>query len=123
MKKKGFMMLPCIAAVAIATFIGTKAIKPNVNDLLLQNVEALSNNSDITTGGTSTIMWQNSHICLMRYDPNLRTDVPTDSVKGESIGKLCMSEKDIKNAKAKGYHYNSHVHNYMICKEKLENID
>lgn len=31
MKKKVLMMLPCIAAVAITTFIGTKAIKPNVN--------------------------------------------------------------------------------------------
>jgi len=46
MKKKVFMMLSCITAVAIATFVGTKALKPNVNDLLLQNVEALSQDGD-----------------------------------------------------------------------------
>ena len=39
-------MLSCITAVAIATFVGTKALKPNVNDLLLQNVEALSQDGD-----------------------------------------------------------------------------
>lgn len=38
-------MLPCIAAVAIATFVGTKAFKSNAsgsNALLMANVEALS---------------------------------------------------------------------------------
>lgn len=44
MKKKIFL-LPCIAAVAIATFVGAKPFKTNAsesNDLLLANVEALS---------------------------------------------------------------------------------
>lgn len=38
-------MLPCIAAIAIATFVGTKAMKSNAdesNALLMANVEALS---------------------------------------------------------------------------------
>lgn len=38
------MMLSCIAAVAIASFVGKKAFEPHAyetNDLLLQNVEAL----------------------------------------------------------------------------------
>ena len=48
MKKKLFL-LPCIAAVAIATFVGAKSFQTNAyesNDLLLQNVEALSAGSD-----------------------------------------------------------------------------
>lgn len=52
MKKK--FMLPCIAAVAIATFVSTKTIKSNAsegNDLLMENVEALSLTGD-NGGGT-----------------------------------------------------------------------
>ena len=44
MKKKIFL-LPCIAAVAIATFVGAKSYKTSAyesNELLLANVEALS---------------------------------------------------------------------------------
>ena len=42
--KKKVIMLSCIAAVAIATFVGTKALQSNAyeNGLLTQNVEALS---------------------------------------------------------------------------------
>lgn len=50
MKTKKFL-LPCIAAVAIATFVGAKSFKTNAyesNDLLLANVEAMSNGSDLT---------------------------------------------------------------------------
>ncbi len=39
-------MLPCIAVVAIATFVGTKTLESNVNEsnnLLLANVKALTN--------------------------------------------------------------------------------
>ena len=42
-------MLPCIAAVATATFIGTKTLKSNAsenNALLIANMEALSQSSD-----------------------------------------------------------------------------
>lgn len=45
MKKKKKIMLPCMAAVAIAMFVGAKVMKPNAiesNGLLLTNVEALS---------------------------------------------------------------------------------
>ena len=44
MKKKIFL-LPCIAAFAIATFVGAKALRSNAsesNALLMANVEALS---------------------------------------------------------------------------------
>ena len=44
MNKKLFL-LPCIAAVAIATVVGTKAFKSNAdesNELLMANVEALT---------------------------------------------------------------------------------
>ena len=43
--KKKFFLLPCIAAVAIATVVGTKTFKSNAderNELLMANVEALS---------------------------------------------------------------------------------
>jgi hypothetical protein len=43
--RKKLLMLPCIAAVAIATFVGTKTMKSNAlesNDLLLANIEALT---------------------------------------------------------------------------------
>ena len=52
MKTKKFW-LPCIAAVAIATFVGAKSFKTNAsesNDLLLANVEALSTPSDPGAG-------------------------------------------------------------------------
>jgi len=45
MKKKAFLTLPCIAAVAIATFVGKKTFESSAlegNGLFLQNVEALS---------------------------------------------------------------------------------
>lgn len=48
MKTRKFL-LPCIAAVAIATFVGAKSFKTNAsesNDLLLANVEALSAGGD-----------------------------------------------------------------------------
>ena len=54
MKKKVFMMLPCIAAVTIATFVGTKTFRSNANeyeDLLLQIVEALAS-GDFAVGNT-----------------------------------------------------------------------
>ena len=42
--KKKVIMLSCIAAVAIASFVGTKTFQSNAyeNGLLTQNVEALS---------------------------------------------------------------------------------
>lgn len=52
MKKKVFLMLPCIAAVAIATFVGKKSFTGNggvVNDILLQNVEALAQKGDLVS--------------------------------------------------------------------------
>ena len=42
---KKFLMLPCIAAVAIATFVAAKNLGSNAykcNDLFMANVEALS---------------------------------------------------------------------------------
>ncbi len=54
MKKKVFMMLPCIAAVAIATIVGKRTLGLNANDtssLLIQNVEALSQGGADDLGG------------------------------------------------------------------------
>lgn len=49
MKKKLFMMLPCIAAVAIAIIVGKKTYESNAyesSSLLMQNVEALASHSE-----------------------------------------------------------------------------
>ena len=49
MKKKIFLMLPCIAAVAIATFVGKKTFESHAyeaNSLLMQNVEALAKDKE-----------------------------------------------------------------------------
>jgi len=49
--KKKVITLSCIAAVAIASFVGTKAFQSNAyeNGLLTQNVEALSKSEGGTT--------------------------------------------------------------------------
>ena len=60
MKKKSLFILPCIAAVAIATFVGTKALKSNAcenNNLLIQNVEALSSGVDSNSQGDPVDCW------------------------------------------------------------------
>ena len=47
--KKKFMMLSCIAAVAIATIVGKKTLESHAyetNNLLMQNVEALATGTD-----------------------------------------------------------------------------
>ena len=51
MKKNFILALPCIAAVAFATFVGKKALEASAcdgNSLLMQNVEALTQNEEQT---------------------------------------------------------------------------
>ena len=44
MRKKHLLMMPCMAAIAIAAVVGTKSLQTNAsNSLLMANVEALSN--------------------------------------------------------------------------------
>lgn len=61
-------MLPCIAAVAIGTFVGTKALKSNAgeNSLLMANVEALSQDVEGKVGRTPTPGTQRCYL----YDEN-----------------------------------------------------
>ena len=57
MKKKGFLMLSCIAAVAIATFVGKKTFESHAyetSSLMMQNVAALSSNDNAS---------QRYHLC------------------------------------------------------------
>ena len=56
MKKKIFM-LPCIAAVAIATFVGKQTFESNAYDdyvLMMENVEALSQDEGIRVASCYT---------------------------------------------------------------------
>ena len=65
MKKKVFIMLPCTAAVAIATFICKKSLTQSggkVSDLLLQNVEALAQKED----SVSELHYSNIHIACFK---------------------------------------------------------
>lgn len=80
MKKNLLLMLPCIAAVATATFVGTKALKSNAcetNALLMANVEALSNNE-----GPDQLP---KHLNDEDYKSlkNTKVEVKFDSLKGE----------------------------------------
>ena len=50
--KRKILMLPCIAAVAIATFVGKKTMESNAyekNSILMENVEALSAGEGLIT--------------------------------------------------------------------------
>lgn len=81
-------MLPCIAAVAIATYIGTKTLKANAsesNALLMTNVEALSDVEwddlddcyfDVFSGG-SPEMPKNLLKCPDGTKPNRITKCPS----------------------------------------------
>ena len=47
--KKKIILMPCIVAVAFATFVGKNTFESHANetvDLLMQNLEALSNDED-----------------------------------------------------------------------------
>jgi len=65
MKKKVFIMLPCIAAVAIATFVGKKTLDSHAfesDGLLVQNVEALAD-PDVP----SSIGYNSTHLKCYDY--------------------------------------------------------
>ena len=73
MKKKVFLMLPCIAAVAIAIVVGKKTYELHAyetNSLLMQNVEALSQKDE---GNLKKYKCYNSVTskdgCMVRYCP------------------------------------------------------
>lgn len=56
MKKQILWILPCIAAIAIVTFLGKKTFEFNMretNSLLLLNVEALSDGDDAWDSGSN----------------------------------------------------------------------
>ena len=63
------MMLSCIAAVAIATFVSNKAYELQTNksnDLLMQNIEALSQ-GDVTNGFIMKINPLYTQTCYQNY--------------------------------------------------------
>lgn len=63
MKKKFLLMLPCIVAVAIATFVGKKTFESSAlerNNIMLENVEALSQGD---AGGFFVPCYQSTTTC------------------------------------------------------------
>lgn len=115
-------MLPCIAAVAIATFVGAKSFKTSAyesNDLLMQNVEALSDGNDArcphnnanhvpnrflyahvkTEQGTSkvdgsiTISDGNSYSGSYKKDNTYTVVITTKNCDGEQEGACCDQRK------------------------------
>lgn len=89
MKKKGFLMLSCITAVAIATFVGKKTFEKNAfesNAFLAQNVEALSqNNGDLRSMQNTARYIQTSQGLLIT---NITGSIEASVNLGLSIGKL-----------------------------------
>lgn len=84
MKKKVLMMLPCIAAIAIATFIGKKTFESHAyetKNLLIQNVEALSQSSDYVEN-TVLVRYARDGYCW-KSDTNY-SDCPIMESHGES---------------------------------------
>ena len=108
MKTKKFW-LPCIAAVAIATFVGAKSFKTNAyesNSLLMQNVEAMSSGAEISGtlksccrkgGGTRG---EPAYVCLSGTTfLNSQIDSPDgatvkDCTGPKQIPKLSLSENN-----------------------------
>ena len=62
MKKKILLTLPCVVAVSIAAFVGAATLKLNSNEgnsLLLENIEALSQENDEDTSCDKTLCYMN----------------------------------------------------------------
>lgn len=98
-------MLPCIAAVAIATFVGKQAYESSAyesNSLLAQNVEALSSGEDapwfkvgsretkdceysFNIGGSGTAILKLAGIKITELDPDLNGWVHYTLSEGEVI--------------------------------------
>ena len=122
------MLAAVFVASVLAAYQSYGSYGAQDNSLLMQNIEALASNSDSDgdAGGdgvqTSALLWLNSHIVLSHYNKDLRIWIPTDSVKGESVGTLFISKEKIDDAIKKGYRYNSHIHGYMICEKDLSQI-
>jgi hypothetical protein len=71
--KKKVITLSCIAAVAIATFVGTKVLQSNVyeNGLLSQNVEALSRGDYYNNPPIVRCVGQPTSTCYVNVGSNI----------------------------------------------------
>lgn len=97
--KKKFMMLSCIAAVALATVVGKKTYESHAyetNSLLMQNVEALADNDgegDLNKKGckTNTKIVIPTDKCIHQYTIGFSG---TESLCSEGDDSSCQSGLD-----------------------------
>ena len=71
--KKKIIMLPCIAAIAIATVVGKKTFESHANEtssLLMQNVEALSQGGDNPPDGYVWVDSKQTYDCTYKLTLN-----------------------------------------------------
>ncbi|MDY3063754.1 MAG: hypothetical protein SOW56_06980 [Bacteroidaceae bacterium] len=97
--KKKYLMLSCIAVVAIATFVGTKTLKSNAheeNSLLAQNVEALSEEEE-----GETLWLRQDENCSYSFEGKAGAEVTLNiagleavKLKCDANGKVTYTAKD-----------------------------
>ena len=87
MKKKLLLMLPCVAAVSIAAFVGTTTIKSNSsnsNSLLMENIEAMSQEEGIKRGPCYTMSNEGElrsvKVCDTRTNPSMMYPCPQNEL-------------------------------------------
>ena len=90
--KKKILVLPCIAAVAIATFVGTKTLGTNAsesNPLLSRNVEALASASSESANSNPTICYPESKVAKSHTYYDCRTCEKVYDEKGKGKYSKC----------------------------------
>lgn len=100
MKTKKFW-LPCIAAVAIATFVGAKSLRTNASDgnsLLLQNIEALAEEGDESAPEDDLVicsgpLWADSFIKSGKVTTIEHHTDTLDKIVVYSISKCCAAHQ------------------------------
>ena len=83
MKKKILLTLPCVAAFGLAAFVGTMTLKSNSNEsnsLLLENIEAMSQEEGVKRGVCYTMSdegdMRSVKVCDTRTNPSMMYPCP-----------------------------------------------
>ncbi len=121
-KFKSILAVVVIAASAAYGYVSYTQYQNShlayANPLMEENVNALAD-----VNGISTFKWKNDHIPNVVGWSVTGNPIYGDLFKGECSGRLCLSEKDIKDAKKDGYTANScHSHPFIKCDVNLANL-